>query len=169
MRNIYRLEFEECKSSETFWNRLFGESKYDIHMIKNGTKLCTIAFSRTREECLDIQEIFGNTILYSSEDVIKDPVVKDEKTKNQWLFVFYVPRSIGGTAPHLEAIFEPGKLEEAKQYICDSGLSLSLEIHTCIWDGKGRLPLFGNTTLIDTAEEIKDRLEFQRLKKKFYG
>jgi hypothetical protein len=169
MRDIYRLELEQRKSNKTFWNRLFSEPKYDIHMFKNGTKVGTLAFSRTREESLDIQEIFGNTILYSSEGVIKDPTVKDEKTKNQWLFVFYVPRSIGGAAPHLEAIFEPGKLEEAKQYICDSGLSLSLEIHTCIWDGKGRLPLFGNTTLIDSAEEIKDRIEFQRLKKKFYG
>ena len=168
MRDIYRLELEECKSNKTCWNRLFGEPKYDIHMFKNGTRVCTLAFSRTREESLDIQEIFNNTILYSSEGVIKDPVVKDEKTKNQWLFVFYVPRSIGG-AGQIQAIFEPENLEEAKQYICDSGFSLSLEIRTCAWDGKGRLPLFGNTTLIDTAEEIKDRIEFQRLKKKFYG
>lgn len=57
MKNVWRIEMEYCKSNDTWWNKIVNEPKYDIHLLKNNVRQGTIAFSRTREQANDIQEI----------------------------------------------------------------------------------------------------------------
>jgi hypothetical protein len=63
MKNVWRIKFVECKENNNWWNKLFGDGpKYNILLLKNNELQGTLAFSRTEQQALDIQEIVLNAL-----------------------------------------------------------------------------------------------------------
>ena len=88
-----------------------------------------------------------------------------EEPKSKWLFVFYNSHSYAGNI-HLYAIYPEADKEKAMEYMLANCFDY-LELRTAPWDGKGPLPVYGNTDLLECKKELKDRQEYIRLKAKY--
>jgi hypothetical protein len=65
MKNVWRIKFVECEENNNWWHKLFGDGpKYNILLLKNNKLQGTLAFSRTEQQALDIQEIVLNAFHY---------------------------------------------------------------------------------------------------------
>lgn len=90
---------------------------------------------------------------------------KQVDNKKEYLFIYRNTKSFNGGV-QLQAIYPIEDKEEALTYLSQPYTEY-LEMRSVMWNGKGDIPNYSNTTLVECGAEIKDRREYIRLKAKY--